>query len=84
MPPVDVALKTLKDLEQQQSATQEFLKEAADMTSLNHAYVVSILGICMGGGLSIVLELIPYGALESESSVRGTSASERWMPRWGW
>ena len=61
----------LQDLEQQQSATQEFLKEAADMTSLNHSYVVSILGICMGGGLSIVLELIPYGALESESTVLG-------------
>jgi tyrosine-protein kinase len=81
MPPVDVALKTLKDLEQQQSATQEFLKEAADMTSLNHAYVVSILGICMGGGLSIVLELIPYGALETflrkENKNRG--AHDRWV-----
>jgi len=62
---IDVALKTIKDLEQNPSMTQEFLKEAADMTSLVHNYVVSILGICMGDGLSIVLELVPLGALET-------------------
>lgn len=65
-PPLPVALKTLRDVDQSQSATREFFKEASDMIHLQHPYVVSLLGICLDkGGVSIVLELVPLGSLES-------------------
>eukprot|EP00040_Diaphanoeca_grandis_P003142 m.23917 g.23917 ORF g.23917 m.23917 type:complete len:679 (+) comp14413_c0_seq1:155-2191(+) len=76
---IDVALKTIKDLEQNPSMTQEFLKEAADMTSLVHNYVVSILGICMGNGLSIVLELVPLGSLETFMRRAGEKVHSKWV-----
>eukprot|EP00041_Stephanoeca_diplocostata_P021225 m.489694 g.489694 ORF g.489694 m.489694 type:complete len:686 (+) comp21771_c0_seq2:195-2252(+) len=65
-PPIPVALKTLRDVDQSQSATREFFQEASDMTYLQHPYVVSLLGVALRDqGVCIVLELVPLGSLET-------------------
>lgn len=42
-PPIPVALKTVRDVNQSPSATQEFLIEATDMVQLQNPYVVALM-----------------------------------------
>eukprot|EP00035_Acanthoeca_spectabilis_P022653 m.444967 g.444967 ORF g.444967 m.444967 type:complete len:692 (+) comp19172_c0_seq1:125-2200(+) len=76
-PPIPVALKTVRDVNQSPSATQEFLIEATDMVQLQNPYIVQLLGICTHKGVCIVLELVPHGALED--SLRGNKRFADWV-----
>ncbi|XP_071952478.1 tyrosine-protein kinase CSK-like [Antedon mediterranea] len=63
-----VAIKQLKD---DTSAAQTFLKEASIMTTLRHTNLVSFLGLVIGDPLYIVLEFMSKGNLVDYLRSRG-------------
>ncbi|XP_033120717.1 tyrosine-protein kinase CSK-like [Anneissia japonica] len=65
-----VAIKQLKD---NTSAAQTFLKEASIMTTLRHKNLVSFLGLVIGDPLYIVLEYMSKGNLVDYLRSRGRS-----------
>ncbi|XP_034107520.1 tyrosine-protein kinase Shark [Drosophila albomicans] len=60
---VEVAIKTLRDAEQQAINKQEFLREASVMMRLEHKCIVRLIGISKGDMLMMVQELAPFGSM---------------------
>ncbi|KAH8384584.1 hypothetical protein KR093_001801 [Drosophila rubida] len=60
---VEVAIKTLRDAEQQAINKQEFLREASVMMRLEHKCIVRLIGISKGDMLMMVQELAPLGSM---------------------
>lgn len=58
-----VAIKTLRDEEQQMINKQEFLREASVMMRLEHKCIVRLIGISKGDMLMMVQELAPLGSM---------------------
>lgn len=78
-PPIAVALKTLRDMNHSKNATEEFLLEATDMSRLHNPYIVQLLGITISKTVSIVLELVSFGALESLLRKMKISKYKEWV-----
>ncbi|KAL7737903.1 hypothetical protein ACLKA6_006277 [Drosophila palustris] len=60
---LEVAIKTLRDEEQQAINKQEFLREASVMMRLEHKCIVRLIGISKGDMLMMVQELAPLGSM---------------------
>ncbi|TDG50929.1 hypothetical protein AWZ03_002584 [Drosophila navojoa] len=60
---LEVAIKTLRDEEQQTINKQEFLREASVMMRLAHKCIVRLIGISKGDMLMMVQELAPLGSM---------------------
>lgn len=60
---LEVAIKTLRDEEQQTINKQEFLREASVMMRLSHKCIVRLIGISKGDMLMMVQELAPLGSM---------------------
>uniref|UniRef100_A0A673KX52 Receptor protein-tyrosine kinase n=1 Tax=Sinocyclocheilus rhinocerous TaxID=307959 RepID=A0A673KX52_9TELE len=59
---IPVAIKTIQDRSGQQTFT-EITDHMLAMGSLDHPYIVRLLGICLGTSLQLVTQLSPHGSL---------------------
>ncbi|XP_061433739.1 tyrosine-protein kinase SYK-like isoform X1 [Lethenteron reissneri] len=60
---VQVAVKVLKPVENQEMLKKDLMKEAELMHQLDHPFIVKMFGVCEGEALMLVMEMAPLGAL---------------------
>ncbi|XP_075930251.1 tyrosine-protein kinase SYK-like [Petromyzon marinus] len=60
---VQVAVKVLKPVENQEMLKTELMKEAELMHQLDHPYIVRMFGVCEGEALMLVMEVAYLGPL---------------------
>ncbi|XP_078474773.1 tyrosine-protein kinase SYK-like isoform X1 [Lampetra planeri] len=60
---VQVAVKVLKPVENQEILKKDLMEEAKLMHQLDHPFIVKMFGVCEGEALMLVMEMAPLGAL---------------------
>lgn len=80
---ISVAVKTFKE-GAEATDVRLFLKEASLMSRLHHSNIVELIGVCTTGGLRIVTELMPLGALHNYLRGNKTTLTETHLVRFMW
>ncbi|XP_005165758.1 receptor tyrosine-protein kinase erbB-3a isoform X1 [Danio rerio] len=78
---IPVAIKTIQDRTGRQTF-QEITDHMLAMGSLDHAYIVRILGICPGASLQLVTQLSPQGSLLDHIRQRRDNLNPQRLLNW--
>nr|XP_032814747.1 tyrosine-protein kinase SYK-like isoform X2 [Petromyzon marinus] len=82
---VQVAVKVLKPVENQEMLKTELMKEAELMHQLDHPYIVRMFGVCEGEALMLVMEVAYLGPLnkylKEHKCVMGRGVTRRGVAR---
>lgn len=78
-----VAVKTLKD-SASAADREEFLKEAATMSKLDHPHIVLLHGVCLEEPVLIITEIMPLGDLREYLRRNENKVQERTLITFMW
>lgn len=80
---IPVAIKCVKYNNQNFAATKEFLNEALIMSTVDHEYLVRLLGVCMTDQLMLITLLMPLGSLLEHVRKHKNKISAQTLLTWG-